>query len=75
MLMIWFFFLCGVLNGYILVVGGYDVDKNVFCSVDCYNFRENCWKLLLNMSVECDECVGVVFDGKFYIISGYFIFL
>lgn len=54
-----------------VVVGGYDGDKKVFVMVDVYDVDMNFWLCLCSMCDECDELIGVIFDGKFFVVSGY----
>lgn len=71
MLNVWNFFVVGVVGDKIVVVGGYDEDKKVFVLVEVFDLEINVWVSLLSMWEECDECIGVVVDGMFYVVSGY----
>lgn len=73
MLSMWFFFVCVVVGDFIFVVGGYDNMKMVLVFVECYDLKFDFWEVLLRMYEFWDECMGVILDGKFYVISGYYI--
>ena len=62
---------CTVLNGMIVVSGGYSVDNCGYKSVEAYDYHEDKWTFLADMQSERSGHFAVSMSNKMFIIGGF----
>ncbi|KAK2641637.1 hypothetical protein Ddye_023400 [Dipteronia dyeriana] len=66
------FFACAVVGGTkVYVAGGHDNQKNALKSAQVYDVDKDEWGVLPEMEEERDECMGMCWDDRFWVVSGY----
>lgn len=65
------FFAAGEIDGRVYVAGGHDESKNALSSAWVYDVRGDEWTELPRMSLDRDECEGVVVGSEFWVVGGY----
>ncbi|KAL3511817.1 hypothetical protein ACH5RR_024534 [Cinchona calisaya] len=58
-------------NRTVLIAGGHDGNKNALTSCMMYDVVKDEWTILLDTSIQRDECKCVFHHGKFHVIGGY----
>ncbi|WOH01699.1 hypothetical protein DCAR_0521084 [Daucus carota subsp. sativus] len=62
-------FACGVVNGKIVVAGGFDASRNPTAKAETYDPENNVWNLMPDLNHTNDSlCHGVVVKGKMHVV-------